>query len=255
MNTRTQIGRVIWHDLLTNDIAEALRFYADLFGWTYQIEHATDFAWRLGEEADYPLILADGAAHDGFVEVEEDVSSHWLAWVEDADAAAAMAEVLGATVERAPFDVPGVGRGAVIQDPQGALICPFVPSYRFPCPSGTFVWDEITTGDVESAERFYRELFGWTAYAAEVDKLGRYTVFTRGGGADAAGAAERLPGAAGPAAWVPYLAANDVDGGLSSRRRRAVRACKRKKPTCRTSAGPRSLQTRLERCSASYAPR
>jgi predicted enzyme related to lactoylglutathione lyase len=38
----------------------------------------------------------------------------------DADAAAAKAASLGATVMKGPDDIPGVGRFAMIRDPQGA---------------------------------------------------------------------------------------------------------------------------------------
>lgn len=42
----------------------------------------------------------------------------------------------GAKVEHQPFDITGVGRESVIEDPQGALIGPFIPSHGFPPPNG-----------------------------------------------------------------------------------------------------------------------
>ncbi|ASC69547.1 hypothetical protein XM38_004740 [Halomicronema hongdechloris C2206] len=111
---KTAMGQVVWHDLLTNDVEQAKHFYATLLGWEYQIEHAAHFAWTSGE-ADYPLIIANGAAQGGFVDPGRNISSRWLAFVrvEDVDTTVARAEALGATIDWHPFDVPGVGRNAV----------------------------------------------------------------------------------------------------------------------------------------------
>jgi len=47
------VGKFVWHDLMTDDQAAAKRFYAGLFGWTY--EDTT----RFGDEP-YTLIISDG---------------------------------------------------------------------------------------------------------------------------------------------------------------------------------------------------
>ena len=44
--------------------------------------------------------------------------------VEDVDATAKMAQELGGKVLVPPRDIPKVGRFCVIQDPQGAVLCP-----------------------------------------------------------------------------------------------------------------------------------
>ena len=209
---KSEVGCIVWHDLLTNEVAKAKRFYTELLGWEYQIEHASEFAWNSGE-ADYPLILANGEAHGGFVDPGQDIPSHWIAFVmvEDVDAVIVKAKKLGAMIDREPFDVPGVGRIAVIRDPQGAIICPYISTHGFPPPIGTFLWDELITDDVESAKKFYGELFGWKANDVDMGQMGTYTVFKRGGGTEVAGAMNRLPGVESPATWLPYLATDDVD--------------------------------------------
>ena len=220
MKNKTEIGRVVWHDLITNEVAKAKRFYAELLDWEYQIEHATDFTWAPGEKSDYPLILANGEAHGGFVDPRRDIPSHWLAWVavEDVDAVTTRARRLGATIDHEPFDTPGVGRGAVIRDPQGALISPYVRTHDFPAPSGTFLWDELMTDDLEFAKMFYSELFGWKASDVDMGQTGTYTIFKRAGNIDAAGAIKRPPGATGPATWVTYLATDDVNAIIAKAR-------------------------------------
>ena len=48
---------------------------------------------------------------------------HWLPYLasDDADATAAGVDRLGGTVLREPWDVDGVGRPAIVQDPTGAV--------------------------------------------------------------------------------------------------------------------------------------
>lgn len=189
MNIKTEFGRVVWHDLMTLDVAKAERFYASLLGWAYHIEYASDFVWKPGEEADYPLLLA----HGGLIGAGHDIPSHWLTFVtvEDVDAATARAKRLGATIGREPFDTPGVGRASVIQDPQGAIICTHTPVQDFPLPSGLFLWDELMTNDVEHAKMFYGELFGWRASDVDMGELGPCTMFKRDDDTHAAGARKR----------------------------------------------------------------
>jgi hypothetical protein len=51
-----------------------------------------------------------------------DIPPSWSVYfgVDDCDAAVALAQELGATVAVPAFDIPPVGRMAVLQDPQGA---------------------------------------------------------------------------------------------------------------------------------------
>ncbi|ESA33980.1 glyoxalase bleomycin resistance protein dioxygenase [Leptolyngbya sp. Heron Island J] len=215
MCKKSEVGRVVWHDLITHDVARAKRFYADLLGWEYQIEHASDFVWKPGE-ADYPLIFANGQAHGGLVDVGEDISSYWIAYVmvEDVDTVTTKAKTLGALIEREPFDTPGVGRGAVHRDPQGAIISPFCPSYGFPAPDGIFLWDELITDDVESAQRFYSELFAWHVTDIDVGQMSRSSVFKCVNHTDVVGVTTHLFDEIGFSAWISYLATNDVDATL-----------------------------------------
>ena len=55
---------------------------------------------------------------------DPDAPPHWMTYiaVDDIDKVAAEAPGLGGTVMRAPFDVPGVGRIAIMREPGGAGI-------------------------------------------------------------------------------------------------------------------------------------
>jgi len=208
-----EFGRVVWHDCLTHDIAGALRFYGAVAGFQYQLEHAAHCAWADGP-ADYPLIVAGVGAHGGFVDPCDGAPGRWLPYVAvaDADAACARAVQHGGRVVRAPFDVPGVGRSAVVADPHGGLTAPFVRTHPFPPPEGVFLWDAVLADDVGEAGAFYGAVFGWNA--ATPTKCAPLT-FTRADGAHAAGAMARPFGAAGEWVWLPFIATADVDAATA----------------------------------------
>ncbi len=57
------------------------------------------------------------------------IPPHWLAYVhvKDVDATAQKAVSLGGQIIRPPFDIPTVGRIAILHDPQGAVLGIFKP--------------------------------------------------------------------------------------------------------------------------------
>ncbi len=64
------------------------------------------------------------------------------------------------------MDIPTVGRIAVIQDPQGAMIAVYTPADVAPRhdgepATGEFSWHELSTSDYQAAFDFYAALFGW----------------------------------------------------------------------------------------------
>lgn len=216
MSSSSDLGHFVWHDLMTGDVAKARRFYADLFGWDYHVEHAADFTWKDGE-ADYPLIVAAGEAHGGFVDLGKSGSSQWLGYVavNNVDAAAIRAATLGGRIDRQAFDVPGVGRSAVIRDPQGAVICPYVASHNYPAPRNQFLRDLLITDDIEAAKTFYTGLFGWTVQEAEDDGSAKRAFFVSADGSVVASIAESGPDSALPDGWVPCFGCGDIDKSVT----------------------------------------
>jgi len=82
----------------------------------------------MGEAGTYTLLTnAEGRQIGGAMNpATEDVPPHWNVYfnVEDVDATVARTQELGGTVVAPAFDVPGVGRMAVLADPQGAMFNP-----------------------------------------------------------------------------------------------------------------------------------
>ncbi len=99
-----------WDELHATDADAAAGFYTGLLGWT-----TADFAegyrtFNSGET------MVGGLMQDG--------NAYWLPYlrVDDADAATAKAQELGATVVMGPETMENVGRFSVVADPTGAAV-------------------------------------------------------------------------------------------------------------------------------------
>lgn len=206
----TKVGHFVWHENQGTDVEAAKSFYAKLLGWEYEI-------FKPGE-MDYTMITSGGAMHGGFWPAPpEGAPSAWIGhvYVEDCDAAAEKAKSLGGTILHDPMDIPDVGRFALLQDPQGAVIS----AYTFAAADatvgeGVFVWDELSSPDVDASKRFYGEVFGWTSEDRDMGGGMVYTTFHRGE-AQVAGLFKQDPEMTGPAAWHPYLGTTDVDASAT----------------------------------------
>jgi predicted enzyme related to lactoylglutathione lyase/membrane protease YdiL (CAAX protease family) len=106
-----------WNELCTRDPAGAVAFYTGLAGWGSRREPMADFV--------YTYFTQGEQNRGGMMEIAAEwgpMPPHWMVYfaVDDCDAKAALAETLGGKVLMPPTDVPGVGRFAQLQDPQGA---------------------------------------------------------------------------------------------------------------------------------------
>ena len=119
-------GAFYWNELMTRDVEKAKRFYEDALGWSFEGMPMEDGTYWLVKSGDRPLggmFEMTGTDFDGMPE-------HWMAYisVDDIDARLEKAVAGGATITRPAFDVPGVGRIAIIQEPGGACIGWMTPS-------------------------------------------------------------------------------------------------------------------------------
>ncbi len=129
VGVRGEPGSLAWTELTTNDIAGAREFYTGLFGWRTDV-------MQVGME--YTVFLNDEGPLAGAYVLTPEMEGMPVTWlpyfgVEDPDAAAAQAMSLGAEVMVEPTDIPGVGRFAMIRDPQGATF--YVMRYDPPANS------------------------------------------------------------------------------------------------------------------------
>jgi predicted enzyme related to lactoylglutathione lyase len=167
-----QTGAFIWYELQTPDPDGAKAFYDAVVGWTIEP--------RPSGEMDYRMIgRADGGNAGGVMRLTDDMASHgarptWLAYlyVDDVDSTVAAIEADGGKAWMPAFDVPDIGRIALVSDPQGApfyVMKPIPPRDRPDAVSDTFSpdkpgrvsWNELSTSDPTAARKFYAERFGW----------------------------------------------------------------------------------------------
>lgn len=110
-------GTPIWNELVSPDLPTATRFYAELLGVGWEEQPME------GGPA-YTSLVVDGRQVGGAMPPPmEGVPAHWNVYfnVESVDDTIARATELGGTVVAPAFDVPGVGRLAVLADPQGGM--------------------------------------------------------------------------------------------------------------------------------------
>ena len=109
---RDEAGTLCWNELQVRDAEKAKTFYAALFPWTLK-ESPEYTEFHIGEQAIGGMIQS---------KAPDFVPSSWMPYfaVEDCDAAVAKSESLGGQTHAPSFDVPNVGRMAVLADPQGA---------------------------------------------------------------------------------------------------------------------------------------
>ncbi len=109
-------GAFSWHELQTTDVAAALRFYGQLFGWSKGVGH------DMGAMGVYQLFEHGGAAVGGICNTQgPSTPPSWLSYVHVADAnrAVASAKAAGGRLLHGPIEVPGGSWIALFLDPQG----------------------------------------------------------------------------------------------------------------------------------------
>ena len=205
MMTVDKTGRIVWHDLFTGNRQRAMEFYQRVAGWTYQTEHATDFAWGGGEK-DFVLASSGNEAGAGFVETPPRLTTGWVPYIEvrDVDAAAAHAEKLGGTIIRQPFDVPGVGRNALLSDPLGALFGISFSRHGFPAPERQFGIEVYLSGATSFPEDFYSRILEWRFVSPRFRARGDDAIVGPSGKDVAVRLSRELPNGR-QAAWIPNL--------------------------------------------------
>ncbi len=111
-------GAFSWNELMTTDPEAAGRFYAGLFGWSMKNMDMGTGAYHVASVGETQV-----AGIMGMVPGGPPMPPAWGAYVtvnSVEDTIAKCAELGGKTI-MPPMDVPGVGRMAVLQDPQGAV--------------------------------------------------------------------------------------------------------------------------------------
>lgn len=108
-----------WHEVYAPDAEAALEFY------TKALDMDTE-AMDMGPMGKYHMLKVNGTSIAGVMSTNnpdmKDVPPHWAVYhsVDDVDARVEKVKSLGGTLVVPAMDIPGVGRMALIADPQGA---------------------------------------------------------------------------------------------------------------------------------------
>ena len=160
------IGKLIFVQLVTPDIAAAKQFYGELFGWTFRDIQAGG--------TKYAEAFLDGRLLAEIIHKQVPASEHrqpaWLSFfaVGDVDAAKKAALQHGAKVLFEPHSVPDRGREAVFADPQGAVFAVLASSSGDPpdvlAAPGEWIWSSLITSDPDTDAAFYQTLFDYEVF-------------------------------------------------------------------------------------------
>lgn len=117
----TPHGHFNWNEFVTRDPERAMKFYQETIGWIYQARPTPDgCTYWVAMMNNVPVGGIFPAVGPGF----ETVPDGWMPYlaVDDVDIRVEKAVDAGATLMRPVFDIPDVGRLAILQQPGGAGI-------------------------------------------------------------------------------------------------------------------------------------
>jgi predicted enzyme related to lactoylglutathione lyase len=202
------LGKFVWRDLVTENPDAVKPFYAALFGWQFEEGRA------LG--APYTLIKSGGQYIAGISKTQrprpDQPVSQWLSFmsVADVDRAVEKTRAAGGSVVAGPLDLPNIGRGAVVLDPDGAPLGLLRSHIGDPADSAApalnrFLWTEHLSRDPQASADFYASLVGFEV--RKIDFGGRpYWVLVQG---RERAALLRNPIAVDRPIWLAYVRVED----------------------------------------------
>ncbi len=125
----TEHGDIWWSEIYAHDIAKTAAFYKAVAGWEVFAASMTDMSRpaKPGEDS-YTLFKKNGQPVCGGMSLAQlgmqEVPPHWFTFiaVADVDVACKATVAAGGKVHRQPWDIPGVGRIAIIVDNGGAAV-------------------------------------------------------------------------------------------------------------------------------------
>ena len=224
-----QHGDFIWYELLTDDADAAGDFYGKVIGWTSVGAGQPGMDYRFFSSGD-GSDTKDGVG--GYMAITPEMAEHgaqpaWVGYigVDDVDTTVAKLVAAGGAVLMPAMDLDGVGRMAMVADPQGA---PFYvmkgaseeASHSFASLEpkiGHCAWNELSTTDPEAAKAFYGSLFGWSKDGEmDMGPMGKYEFLKASGGRFALGAVMPKMPEMPVCAWSYYFRVADIDAGVSA---------------------------------------
>ncbi len=118
----TTHGTVYWTELMTRDYDGARKFYGEVCGWTYSHMEGMEDSYAIAHVSDGPPVAGIGDMDE--MQLEKEIPPHWLSYiaVDDINAAAEAVKSAGGSLKRDVFEVPKIGKIAIVVDPEGVVI-------------------------------------------------------------------------------------------------------------------------------------
>ena len=210
-------GRFIWYELITSDVDAAAKFYSTVVGWTAKPSTNPDMdyrAWAMGDVMVGGLMAMPAPAAD------QGMRPLWLGYISvpNVDDSVAKITAAGGALDMPAFDIPHVGRIAMVRDPQGAAFYVMTPlaslgdqqSTAFsPGTPGHCGWNELHAQNWQTAFDFYSTQFGWQkSTAMDMGAMGTYQLFNAG--THDIGGMMNSPNFPRPI-WLYYFCVEDID--------------------------------------------
>ena len=124
----TDHGTFHWNELMTGDAEKAKTFFSQTIGWRFNempMPEGTYWVAMLGDKPVGGIMSMQGIVPEG-------TPPHWISYlaVDDIDARLAKVVSAGGEIKREPFEVPNVGRIAIVQDASGAVMGWITPAQQ-----------------------------------------------------------------------------------------------------------------------------
>ncbi len=220
-------GDFIWYELMTKNADAAQQFYSALLGWHFSDSGQADKDYRIfhaiDRATDEPIPIG------GLMQLTEAMEQGgarplWLGYiaVDNVDDCLHPITARGGKVLLPAFDLPDVGRIAMVSDPQGLpfyIMCgrSDYTSLAFSEDkprSGHCAWNELVTPDPKSAMSFYSQTFGWQKDGEmDMGEMGAYEFLRHG---SLIGAMMRKPAAMPSPIWNHYFRVEDIEAAVGN---------------------------------------
>ena len=225
-------GDFIWYELMATDADAAQAFYGPMLGW------------RFGGSDEYREIEGSDGGVGGMLQLTPDMTAGgaqpaWVGYilVDDVDKMVESVEQGGGRTFMPARDMLGIGRFAMVADPQGAafyVMKPTPPADNPDMASNAFsydkprighcAWNELATSDPAAALHFYGQRFGWVKDGEmDMGPMGTYEFLRHTGRApDGSPPGQGMLGAVMPkmpqmpvSAWTYYFRVPDIDAAVA----------------------------------------
>lgn len=220
-----QHGDFIWYELMSPDAAASAAFYSSLLGW------------KVSDDPEYREIKASEGFVGGMLQLTPEMTAGgarpaWAGYitVDDVDVSVRAIQAAGGQVYMPARDLEGIGRFAMVTDPQGApfyVMTPIPPAHDPDASSNAFAaerpmighcaWNELAASDSEAAKAFYCAQFGWSKDGEmDMGPLGKYEFLKASGDRFALGAVMPKMPEMPVSMWTYYFRVQSVDAAVAT---------------------------------------